>query len=72
MSMHSLVILTGRRSLSLLGPTCLHQVLHGGKPLVDRCADRAVDEHTGQVDVAHQCSSGQPGGLIGSTNVTSY
>ena len=34
--------------------TCLHQVLHGGEPFVDSSADRAIDEHTGEVSVAHE------------------
>lgn len=38
--------------------TCLHQMLHGGKPLVDGSADRAIDEHTREVDISHQGSSG--------------
>lgn len=53
-------------------PTCLNQVLHGRKPLVDGCAHRAVDKHTRKVDIAHQSSSGQPGSLVRSTNVTCY
>lgn len=52
--------------------TCMHQMLHGGKPLVDGSADRAIDEHTREVGISHQGSSGQPGGLVGSTNVTTH
>lgn len=47
-------------------------MLHGWKPLVDRGADRAVDEHTREVGVSHQGSPGQPGGLVSPTDVTAY
>lgn len=66
---------TFRHRLNLVSspqPTCLNQVLHGRKPLVDGCAHWAVDEHTREVDIAHQSSSGQPCSLVRSTNVTCY
>lgn len=52
--------------------TRLHQVLHGGEPLVDGRAHRAIDEHAGQVGVAHQGPPGQPGRLVSPPDVSAY
>lgn len=38
--------------------TCLHQVLHGGEPLVDGGAHGTIDEYARQVCISHQ---GAPG-----------
>lgn len=52
--------------------TRLYQVLHGGEPLVDGCANRAVYEHPRQVGVAHQGPPSQPRCLIGTPDVPSH
>lgn len=52
-------------------PTRLHQVLHGGEALVDSSADGAVDEDPRQIGIPHQGPSGQPGGLVPTTDMTS-
>lgn len=52
--------------------TCLHQVLHGGESLVDGRADRAVNEHTRQVGISHECPACQPGSFISPTNMSTH